>query len=60
MTKQGSFKRAVRKRARETGQRYAEARAAMDGKVPPPNDRRVVHPALKAHLERSTGSASPR
>jgi len=52
MTKQGSYKRAVRKRARETGQRYTEARAAMDqGKVPPPNDRRVEYAALKAHLE---------
>ena len=56
MTKQGSFKRAVRKRARESGQRYTQARAAMDqGKVPPPNDRRVEHAALKAHLEQRYG-----
>jgi Ser/Thr protein kinase RdoA (MazF antagonist) len=55
MTKQGSFKRAVRRRARESGQRYSQARAAMEGKVPPPNDRRVEHPALKAHLEQRYG-----
>jgi aminoglycoside phosphotransferase (APT) family kinase protein len=58
MTKQGSFKRAVRKRARESGQRYTEARAAMDqrsGTVPAPNDRRVEHTALKAHLEQRYG-----
>jgi len=56
MTKQGSFKRAVRKRARESGQRYTEARAAMDqGTVPPPNDRRVEYAALKAHLESRYG-----
>ena len=30
MTSQGSFKRAVRQRARATGQRYTEARAVME------------------------------
>ncbi len=56
MTKKGSFKRAVRKRARESGQRYTQARAAMDkGKVPAPNDRRVEHAELKAHLEARYG-----
>ena len=56
MTKQGSFKRAVRKRARETGQRYSEARAAMDrARFRRRIDRRVEHPALKAHLEQQYG-----
>jgi aminoglycoside phosphotransferase (APT) family kinase protein len=56
MTKKGSFKRAVRKRARESGQRYTEARAAMDERtVPPPNDRRVDNAALKTHLEARYG-----
>jgi Ser/Thr protein kinase RdoA (MazF antagonist) len=56
MTKQGSFKRAVRNRARETGVRYTEARAALEkDTVPPPNDRRVEYAALKAHLEQRYG-----
>ena len=61
MTKQGSFKRTVRQRARETGQRYTEARAAMEkGKrVYPafghPSARPFEHAALKAHLEARYG-----
>jgi len=52
MTKQGSFKRAVRKRARESGQRYTEARAAMErGESPERRVRPFEHAALKAHLE---------
>jgi len=52
MTKQGSFKRAVRKRARESGQRYTQARAAMDkGKSAVPLHRPFEQLALKAHLE---------
>jgi aminoglycoside phosphotransferase (APT) family kinase protein len=56
MTKQGSFKRAVRKRARESGQRYTEARAAMEkGESPERRIRPFEHAALKAHLERRYG-----
>src|SRR5437879_6305715 len=56
MTRQGSFKRAVRKRARESGQRYTEARAAMDkGKSAVPVHRPFEHAALKAHLEERYG-----
>lgn len=52
MTKQGSFKKAVRQRARESGQRYTEARAAMDkGESPDRRVRPFEHAALKAHLE---------
>jgi len=52
MTKQGSFKRAVRKRARETGQRYTEVRAAMDrGETAARPVRPFDHAALKEHLE---------
>lgn len=57
MTKQGSFKRSVRQRARETGQRYTQARAAMDkaSRVYPafghPSARPFDHAALKRHLE---------
>ncbi|MGH9370580.1 MAG: phosphotransferase enzyme family protein [Vicinamibacterales bacterium] len=56
MTKQGGFKRAVRKRARESGQRYTEARAAMDkGKSAVPLHRPFEHAAVKAHLEERYG-----
>jgi Phosphotransferase enzyme family len=53
MTKQGSFKRAVRQRARETGQRYTEARAALEQASTSPfaQTRPFEHAALKAHLE---------
>jgi Ser/Thr protein kinase RdoA (MazF antagonist) len=57
MPKQGGFKRAVRQRARETGERYTQARAAMDEakRVYPlfghPSARPFDHGALKAHLE---------
>jgi Ser/Thr protein kinase RdoA (MazF antagonist) len=58
MPKQGGFKRAVRQRARETGERYTQARAAMDEakRVYPvfghPSARPFDHAALKAHLEK--------
>ncbi len=58
MTKEGSFKRAVRKRARESGQRYTEARAAMDkgeSAVPVMRPLPFEHAALKAHLEERYG-----
>jgi Ser/Thr protein kinase RdoA (MazF antagonist) len=61
MTKQGSFKRAVRQRAREAGQRYTEARAAIEKRerVYPafghPSARPFDHAALKAHLEARYG-----
>lgn len=61
MTKQGGFKRAVRQRARESGQRYTEARAALDKAktVYPlfghPSARPFEHAALKAHLEARYG-----
>lgn len=56
MTKQGSFKRAVRQRARETGERYTEARAAMaKGETAEPPDRPFEHAVLKAHLEERYG-----
>lgn len=53
MPKQGGFKRAVRRRARETGERYTQARAAMDErkKEYPAFVRSVEHAPLKAHLE---------
>jgi aminoglycoside phosphotransferase (APT) family kinase protein len=51
MTKQGSFKRAVRQRAREDGVRYTEALAALEkrGMAERPT-RRFEHAALEAHL----------
>jgi Ser/Thr protein kinase RdoA (MazF antagonist) len=58
MTEQGSFKRAVRRRARETGERYTEARAALErGKAPePPTPARPYElSALVAHLEARYG-----
>ena len=57
MPKQGGFKRAVRQRARETGQRYTEARAAMDKRKEnyPAFVRSVEHAPLKAHLEERYG-----
>ena len=56
MTKDGSFKRAVRQRARETGQRYTEALAAMDRGQPAEHVRRPFeHTALKSHLEERYG-----
>lgn len=52
MTKQGSFKRAVRQRARETGVQYTQARAAMaKGETAEAPDRPFEQAALKAHLE---------
>ena len=57
MTSKGKFKRAVRRRARETGQRYTEARAAMDKRKEeyPAFVRSVEHAPLKAHLEERYG-----
>src|SRR5215472_5800853 len=56
MTKQGSFKRAVRQLARESGQRYTEARAALEkGKSAERPRRPFEHAALKAHLEAHYG-----
>lgn len=57
MPKQGGFKRAVRQRARETGVRYTQARAAMEDakRVYPmygqPSARPFDHAGLKRHLE---------
>jgi hypothetical protein len=52
MTRQGKFKRAVRRSARESGQRYTQARAAMDKPKPTVAFfRHVEHAPLKAHLE---------
>lgn len=59
MTKQGSFKRAARERARMTGQRYTEARADLELA----NRQEFIHSrpfeqaALKAHLEEHYGIA---
>ena len=53
MTKQGSFKRAVRMRARETGQRYAQARADLEtaGRQEFTSTRPFDRDEVKAHLE---------
>jgi hypothetical protein len=52
VTQQGSFKRAVRQRARESGLGYTEARAALDkGSTSRfAATRPFEHAALKAHL----------
>ena len=58
MTKEASFKRAVRKRARETGERYTQARAAMDkgaSGVPVVRPLPFEHAALRSHLEQRYG-----
>jgi hypothetical protein len=56
MTKQGSFKRAVRRRARRSGQRYTEARAALEsGRSAEWPVRPFEHAELKAHLEAQYG-----
>ena len=57
MTKQGSFKRAVRQRAQATGLRYTEARAALEkGRTSPfARTRPVELAALRAHLETRYG-----
>ena len=58
MPKDGGFKRAVRQRARETGERYTQARAAMDERKREypafghPSARPFDHAALKTHLEK--------
>ncbi|ADB33195.1 aminoglycoside phosphotransferase [Kribbella flavida DSM 17836] len=57
MTKQGSFKRAVRQRARETGQRYTQALADLEqiNRSPFARTRPFEHSDLKAHLETRYG-----
>lgn len=56
MTRQGSFKRAARQRARASGQRYTEARAALEkGRSPDRPTRPFERAALKAHLEARYG-----
>lgn len=57
MTEQGGFKRAVRRRARATGQRYTEARAVMEqaGKSPFADTRPFDDAALAAHLQLQYG-----
>ncbi len=57
MTKQGSFKRAVRQHARRTGQRYTEARADMEiaERQAFVHARPFEHAALTAHLEAQYG-----
>ncbi len=57
MTKQGSFKRAVRQHAHRSGQRYTEALADLEiaDKQPFVHDRPFDHTALTAHLETRYG-----
>jgi Phosphotransferase enzyme family len=57
MTKQGSFKRAVRQHARRTGQRYTEARADLEtaGRQAFVHARPFEHDALTVHLEATYG-----
>lgn len=57
MTKQGSFKRAVRQHARRSGQRYTEARADLEiaERQAFIHDRPFEHDALTAHLEAQYG-----
>jgi hypothetical protein len=57
MTKQGSFKRAVRQRARETGQRYTQALADLEqiNRSPFARTRPFEHSDLKTHLETRYG-----
>jgi hypothetical protein len=56
MTKAASFKRAVRSRARQTGQKYTTARSAMESDdLRKRISRPVQHEALKVHLEKRYG-----
>ncbi|GAB2596466.1 phosphotransferase enzyme family protein [Kribbella endophytica] len=57
MTKQGSFKRAVRQRARETGQRYTQALADLEqiNRSPFAQTRPFERSDLKTHLETRYG-----
>lgn len=59
MTKQSSFKRAVRERARVTGQRYTQARADLElaSRQEFVHSRPFQQAALKAHLEDHYGIA---
>jgi hypothetical protein len=56
MTKDGNFKRAVRKHARETGQRYTQALAEMQkGNSPDRPSRPFETVSVKTHLEQTYG-----
>jgi len=57
VTKQGSFKRAVRQRARETGQRYTQALADLEqiNRSPFARIRQFEHAELRTHLEAHYG-----
>ncbi len=57
MTKQGTFKRAVRQRARETGQRYTQALADLEqvNRSPFARVRQFEHAELRTHLEAHHG-----
>jgi len=56
MTKDASFKRAVRERVRRTGEKYSAARAAMEAQgLRDRIARPVRHDALQDHLERHYG-----
>lgn len=57
MTRQGSFKRVVRQRARKTGQRYTEGRAELEtaNRQAFARTRPFEHAALKNHLEAHYG-----
>ncbi|GAB3811619.1 phosphotransferase enzyme family protein [Kribbella italica] len=57
MTKRGSFKRVVRERARETGQRYTQALADLEqiNRSPFARTRPFEHGGLKDHLEARYG-----
>lgn len=57
MTKHGSFKRAAHQRARETGQRYTEARADLEtaNRQEFARARPFKHAELKSHLEAHYG-----
>lgn len=56
MTKDASFKRAVRERVRRTGEKYSAARAALESDgLRQRINRPVQHEAVKTHLERHYG-----
>jgi hypothetical protein len=57
MTKDGSFKRVVRRRAQETGQRYAQARADLEiaGRQELTSTRPFDRDTLRSHLETTCG-----
>jgi Ser/Thr protein kinase RdoA (MazF antagonist) len=56
MTKRGSFKRKVRNRARQSGEKYTKVRAGMARvDLPTEGDTAVEHDSLRAHLEKRYG-----